>query len=313
MKFYLLPLITLLYACSSSDNADQENTANLDILYAVRSEEPGQTKLVSIDPNNGQEMNLLTLNTTDKFESVSTNKSENTVYVTTSLGDGNTDVELYTIDLNSMTFSQEFISNDPIFSYELVPTNRGVIYSMKQSYIDEQVSTKLISLNPQNGQEIVILDLNTTDNFNSIVFDEQQNILYGVTSLGDGNTDVELYTIDLNSNNYSYSAMGDQFEYELAISNSGILFGIEQTYYSDYDSKLVVINPLNGDIEQIMSLQTTNSFGSMIFYEERLFSLTQLDFPNTDIEVYTIDLEERVFTYQPLNNSQSVWYDLIDL
>ena len=76
-------------------------------------------------------------------------------------------------------------------------------------------SSKLYTLNPENGSKTLIIDMQTTDNFNNLIVFE--NKLFGITSIGDGNLDSEIYTIDLQNDTFSFTQLGDnnQVDFEL--------------------------------------------------------------------------------------------------
>ena len=307
--------ITLSFSNQNLVIGTIEIIADNNLIYAIKSDfvsSTETTKFVNIDPTNGNKMNLLDLQTTDNYESASINKSTNQIFFITSLGDGNIDTEIYTINITNNSFSMADLNNDPEIDYQLLPISNGTLYAIKQSYISNTTTSKLVSINPTNGNETVILDLQTIDNFNSLAFNSQTNKIFGVTNIGDGNVDCEIYTIDLTNNSYSFQPLSNQFKYELAISESGTLYGIEQTFDNTISSKLYTLNPANGSKTLVIDLQTTDSFNNLIMKGNKLIGATNIDFPNVDSEIYTIDIQNNSFSFVDLNDIVGIDFELIN-
>jgi uncharacterized protein YkvS len=296
----------------SITTTDANPTSNL--IYAIKSDFAGAvtTKLVSVESENGNETTLVDFQTTDNCESTSINIASNQIFFVTSLGDGNTDTEIYTADLSNNTFTTVNLNSDSEIDYELVPTNNGTLYAIKQSYISNTVTSKLVSINPANGNESLLVDLNTTDNFNSLAFDSQSNKIYGVTSLGDGNTLAEIYTIDLTNNSYSFQTLSDQFRYELAILDDGALYAFEYDSVFNNSSKLYSLNPTNGAKSLLIDLQTTDNFTNLIVKENTLYGVTSLGDGNSDSEIYTMNIQNNSFSASFLNDLSGIEFELIN-
>ena len=305
--------VTLSYGDQSLVIGNIEIITENIIVYAIKSDFSGKsmTSLVSVDPSNGHNTNLLDLETTDNFESVSINNSTKEIFFVTSLGDGNVDTEILTINILSNSFSTANLNDDSEIDYELAPESDGILYAIKQSYISNTTTSKLISINPTNGSETVILDLQTTDDFNSLAFDIQNNNIFGVTNIGDGNSDSEIFTIDLTNKSYSSQPLSNQFNYELAISENGILYGMEQTFDHGTSSKLYILNPTNGNKTLVVDMQTTNSFHNLIFKAEKIIGATNIDGGNIS-QLYTIDLENKSFSSVNLNENSNVDFELVN-
>ncbi len=270
------------------------------------------TKFLNIDPTNGDKTNLLDLQTSDNVESASVNEATNQIFFVTSLGDGNVDTEIYTVDIASNSFSMANLNNDPEIDYELVPINNGTLYAIKQSYVSEITTSKLVSINPSTGNETILLDLQTTDNFNSLSFNIQTNKIFGVTSIGDGNSDSEIYTIDLTNNAYSFQSLSTQFRYELALSDTGILYGLEYDSVDSNSSKLYSLDPGNGSKTLIVDMQTTDNFTNLIIKGNKVFGTTSLGDGNSDSEIYTIDTQDKTFSFIELNQNSGFDFELVN-
>ena len=285
------------------------------LIYAIKSNFSSNTettKFVNVSSINGENTVLLDLQTTDNIESASFNEATNQINFITSLGDGNLETEIYTIDVSSNSFSMKNLNNDSEIDYQLVPKNNGTLYAIKQSYVSEVTTSKLVSINPSNGSETVLLDLQTTDNFNSLAFNSQTNKIFGVTSIGDGNLDSEIYTIDLSNNSYSFQPLSSQFRYELVISDSGILYGMEYDSVNNTSSKLYTLNPENGSKTLIIDMQTTDNFNNLIVFENKLFGITSIGDGNLDSEIYTIDLQNDTFSFTQLGDNNEVDFELVN-
>ena len=307
--------ITLSFADQNLVIGNIEIIVDNNLIYAIKSNfvsNTETTKLVTIDPTNGNKMNILDLQTTDNFESTSINHSTNQIFFVTSLGDGNVDTEIYTIDVANNSFTMSNLNNDPEIDYQLLPMTNGTLYAVKQSYISDITTSKLISINPTNGNETVILDLQTTDNFNSLAFNNQTNKIFGVTNIGDGNLDCEIFTIDLTNNAFSFQPLSNQFKYELAISENGTLYGMEQTFDNTISSKLYTLNPTNGSKTLVVDMQTTDSFNNIILKGDKLIGATNIDFPNVDSEIYTVDLQNNNFSFVDFNNNNEIDFELVN-
>lgn len=285
------------------------------LVFAVKSDYVSgsvTTKFITIDPTNGNKTDLLDLLTTDNIQSLSINNSTNQIFGVTSLGDGNTDTEIYTINVSDNSFSMANLNDDAEIDYELVPISNGILYALKQSYTSETTTSKLVSINPSNGNETVILDLQTTDNFNSLVLNNQTNKIYGVTNIGDGNLDSEIYIIDLDDNSFSFQNLSDQFNYELVISEDGTIYGMEQTFDNTVSAKLYTLNPTNGNKTLIMDMQSTNSFNNLIFKDNMIIGTTNIDSPNVDSKIYTIDIQSITFSFVNLNSNKEIDFELVN-
>lgn len=292
-----------------------EILADNQLIYAFKSNfisSTETTKFLNIDPTNGDKTNLLDLQTSDNVESTSINDAENQIFFVTSLGDGNVDTEIYTIDIASNSFSMANLNNDPEIDYELVPINNGTLFAIKQSYVSEIITSKLVSINPSTGNETILLDLQTTDNFNSLSFNVQTNKIFGVTSIGDGNSDSEIYTIDLTNNTYSFQPLSTQFRYELAISDNGILYGLEYDSVVSVSSKLYSLDPENGSKTLIVDMQTTDNFTNLIIKGNKVFGTTSLGDGNSDSEIYTIDTQDKTFLFINLNVNSEIDFELVN-
>ena len=284
------------------------------LVYAIKSDfvsSTETTKFVSVDPSNGNKMSLLDLQTTDNSESVSINKSTNQIFFITGLGDGNIDTEIYTINVSSNSFSMANLNNDPEIDYQLLPISNSTLYAIKQSYISNTTTSKLISIKPTSGDETMILDLQTTDNFNSLVFNSQANKIFGVTNIGDGNLDSEIYTIDLANNSYSSQHLSNQFDYELALSENGTLYGMEQTFDNTVSAKLYTLNATNGGKTLILDTQTVQSFHNLIFKANKIIGATNIDGGNVS-EIYTINLQNNSFSFVDLNENSDIDFELVN-
>lgn len=271
-----------------------------------------KTKLVTINPTDGNKSDLLDLQTTDNIRSLSINIQTNQLFGITNLGDGNTDIEIYTINLSNNTFSMVGINNTDEIDYQLVPKNNGILYAIKQSYISEITTSKLVSINPTNGNETVLLDLQTTDNFSSLVFNSQSNEIFGVTNIGDGNVDSEIYTIDLTDNSFSFQTLSEQFDYELTISENGTIYAMEHTFDDTVSSKLYRLNPADANKTLIVDMQTTDSFNNLIFKEDKVIGETNFDSPNVDSKIYIIDLQNNSFSFVDLNDNNEIDFELVN-
>ena len=305
--------ITLSYDDQNYIIGNIEIISENSVVYAIKSDFSGKdmTSLVSVDPTNGDKTNLLNLETTDNFESTSINNTTNEIFFVTSLGDGNVDTEIFTVNILSNSFSTENLNDDSEIDYELAAESNGTLYAAKQSYISNTTTSKLVSINPTNGSETVILDLKTTDDFNSLTFDIQNNQLYGVTNIGDGNSDSEIFTIDLTNKSYSSQPLSNQFNYELVIAENGVLYGMEQTFDNATSSKLYILNPTDGNKTLVVDMQTTNSFHNLIFKAEKIIGATNIDGGNVS-QLYTIDLQNRSFSSVDLNENSGLDFELVN-
>lgn len=302
--------------------ADQNLTiGNIEIItvnnsvFALKSDYVSSsvtTKLITINPTNGNKSDLLDLQTTDNIRSLSRNIQTNQIFGITNLGDGNIDIEIYTINLSNNTFSMVDINNNIEIDYQLVPKNNGTLYAIKQSYVSEITTSKLVSINPSNGNETILLDLQTTDNFSSLVFNSQSNQIFGITNIGDGNVDSEIYTIDLTDNSFSFQPLSNQFDYELTISENGMIYAMEQTFDDTISSKLYKLNPADASKTLIVDMQTTDSFNNLIFKENKVIGETNFDSPNVDSKIYIIDLQNNSFSFFDFNDNNEIDYELVN-
>lgn len=302
--------------------ADQNLTiGNIEIItvnnsvFALKSDYVSSsvtTKLITINPTNGNKSDLLDLQTTDNIRSLSRNIQTNQIFGITNLGDGNIDIEIYTINLSNNTFSMVDINNNIEIDYQLVPNNNGTLYAIKQSYVSEITTSKLVSINPSNGNETILLDLQTTDNFSSLVFNSQSNQIFGITNIGDGNVDSEIYTIDLTDNSFSFQPLSNQFDYELTISENGMIYAMEQTFDDTISSKLYKLNPADASKTLIVDMQTTDSFNNLIFKENKVIGETNFDSPNVDSKIYIIDLQNNSFSFFDFNDNNEIDYELVN-
>ena len=307
--------ITLNFKDQNIDVGTLEIINENNFIYAIKSDYVSSsetTKFIKINPKNGNKIELLDLQTTDNIKSLSINNSTNQIFGVTRLGDGNSDLEIYTINFKENTFSSTNLNHDPEIEYVLVPKNNGTIYAIKQSGDSSSPFTsKLITINPSNGEEINILDLQTTHNFNSLVFNNQTNQIFGATYIGDGNLKSEIYTIDLNNNNFTFRPLNDQFSYELAITDNGTLYTIKQTFGVSEPTKLYTLNPSNGNETFILDLETNESFNNLIVKENKLIGATDIDYPNINSEIYTIDIQNNSFSFENLNSDPNIDFELI--
>ena len=49
----------------------------------------------------------------------------------------------------------------------------------------------------------------------------------------------------------------------------------------------------------------------MIFEEDKLIGATDIDYPNTDSEIYIIDIQDTSFSFKNFNNDPNIDFDLI--
>jgi len=307
--------VTLSYGDKNQVIGSIEIISENQLVYAIKSNfvsATETTKFVSIDPTNGEKQNLLDLQTTDNFESTSINKSTNQIFFVTSLGDGNTDTEIYTIDVSANKYSMANLNEDPEIDYQLLSSSTGTLFAIKHSYVSDVITSKLVSINATNGEETLVLDLKTTDNFNSLVYSSQANKIYAVTNIGDGNLDCEIYSIDLKDNSYSSSFLSNEFHYELAITENGNLYGLEQTFDNTTSAKIYKLDPEIGSKSLVIDLETTDSFNNLISKGNSLIGTSNIDFPNIESEIYTIDLQNTTFSYVSFNDDNGIDFKLVN-
>ena len=312
----IISLCFLITNCSTDNDSNPEETLNPTInnlVYAIKSDfvsDTETTKLVTIDPTNGIEMNIMDLQTTDNYESASINNSTNQIFFITGLGDGNVDTEIYTINIANNSFSAVNLNSNPEIDYELLPITYGTLYAIKQSYVSDITTSKLISINPTNGDETVIMDLQTTDNFQSLALNNQTNKIFGITSIGDGNLDSEIYTIDLTNNSYTFQTLSTQLEYELVISENGTLYVVEQVFDGSVSCKLYTINPADGNKTLVVDLETIDNFDKLVFKENKIIGATNADV-NDVMDIYIIDVQNNSFSFTALTDIDGIDFELI--
>jgi len=314
MKKLLLLSALFIFACSENEDLITSDDTISNFLYSIKSdyENEGTTKLIVIDTNTGNETTIIDYLTTDNCESSSVHINSSEIFFVSSIGDGNSETKIYAADISNNTFSVTNFNSNSEIDYELAPLNNGTLYAIKQSYISNNFTSKLVSINPTSGSEVVIIDLNTTDNFNSIAIDIQANIVYGVTSIGDGNTESELYTVDIANSSFAFQTLSNVFNYELALSDDGVLYAMENDFNGNDSSKLYSLNPTNGNKLLLVDLQTTDDFTNLGIKDNNLFGITNLGDGNPDSEIYYINIQNNTFSFSFINDISGVNYELIN-
>jgi hypothetical protein len=202
------------------------STENLLKLYATK-DFPGYsnstpTKFIEINPTNGNETDILDLETNQIVESLVFDEQNGKIIGVSSVTDENDNItnKLFIIDISTNILNSINLSDDVY--YELSLSNEGKLFAIKDfpGYTNS-TPTKFIEIDPANGNETDLLDLDTNQIVESLVFDEQNSKVIGVSYMEDesGNISNKLFNIDITTNTFNSSNLSDNVYFELSYSN----------------------------------------------------------------------------------------------
>lgn len=135
------------------------------------------------NPATGNGTALFDLQTTKSIESLVFDKQSNIILGIRVLTDEKDFIhnELITIDLSANSTTAHSLADDSY--YQLVLSDEGELYGIRDvaGYTNPE-TTVLVEMDPSNGEETMILDLETTSETESLVFDNQIKRILGVES-----------------------------------------------------------------------------------------------------------------------------------
>ena len=120
--------------------------------------------------------------------------------------------------------------------------------------------TEFIQIDPESGNETKILELGNNQSVESLTFDEPNNRVIGVSSRTDENDNItnQLIIIDVATNTFTSTNLGDDVYYELSLSPGGKLFAIKDFpgYSNPMQTKFIEINLDNGNETELLELSS---------------------------------------------------------
>ncbi|MHA6280834.1 IPT/TIG domain-containing protein [Salinimicrobium sp. CAU 1759] len=297
------------------------SSENSSFLYAVK-DFPGYsnstvTQFVKIDPANGNETVLFDFQNNQLIESLVFDTANNTIIGISYTEDenGNISNALHVIDISANTVNTIELSENVY--YELSISNEGKLFAVKDAPgYSNSTSSKLVEINPTTGSETVLLDLGTNHLVESLVYDNDNSAIYGVSSVEDenGNVTNNLFSIDIVSNTFSTMSLSDNFYYEFALSDEGKLFAIKDSpgYTNTTSTKLIEINTTSGNETELLDLETSQFVESLIFDNQnnKVIGISSLTDDNDNISngLFIIDPTAQTFTQVDLMSD--VYYEL---
>ncbi|WP_233886186.1 IPT/TIG domain-containing protein [Tenacibaculum piscium] len=277
------------------------------VLYAIK-KSLDTSKLITINPTNGEETDILDLSTKDNLESLTFDSKTGIIYAFSNIGDGNETNKIYKLDTKNNNVSNIILNENYELHYEIVTSNNGIIYAIKKS----SETSKLITIDPTNGEEKNILDLSTKDNLESLTFDSQTNIIYAFSNIGDGNETNKIYKLNTKDNNVSNMILNENYElhYEIVTSNNGIIYAIKK---SSETSKLITIDPTNGEEKNILDLSTKDYLESLTFNSQTdvIYAFSNIGDGNETNKIYKLDTKKNNVSNIMLNENYELRYEIV--
>ena len=316
--------ITFIYKNDTTiiGNITIENSAeNLFKLFSTK-DFPGYTnsaptKFIEINPETGEETSLITFGTNQTVESLIFHEQKNKVIGISSFTDENDRVsnEIVIIDIINNTYTSIQLSDDVY--YELSLSNDGKLFAIKDfpGYTNSK-PTEFIEIDMENGEETHLLDLETNQFVESLVFDEQNYKVIGVSYIENENDQIstDLISIDITTNNYSSVKLSDNIYYELSLSNDGKLFAIKDFpgYTNSTATKFIEINMENGQETDLLDLETNQMVESLVFDQQNNtvigVSYKESENGNINNSLFLIDVNDK--SSKEINLENDVYYEL---
>ena len=290
-------------------------------LYAIKDfmgySNPKLTEFIKIDPDNGNETKILELGNNQSVESLIFDNQNNRVIGVSSRTDENDNItnQLIIIDVTTNTFKSKNLSDDVYYELSLSPG--GKLYAIKDfpGYSNPK-QTIFIEINIDNGNETELLELGTNQYIESLVFDEQNNRIVGVSYSEDENDNVlnKLFIINLTSNTFNTINLSDDVYYELSLSPAGKLYAIKDFpgYTNPKPTEFIEINLNNGSETPLMELDTNQFIESLVFDENnnRILGVSYFEDENgnTGNSLFLINLSDN--SSQKLSLKGDAFYQL---
>jgi len=245
-------------------------------LYAIKDfmgfSNPKLTEFIQIDPESGNETKILELGNNQSVESLTFDEPNNRVIGVSSRTDENDNItnQLIIIDVVTNTFTSTNLGDDVYYELSLSPG--GKLFAIKDfPGYSNPMQTKFIEINLDNGNETELLELSSNQYIESLVFDEQNNRVIGVSYSEDENDIVlnKLFIINLTTNTFNTINLSEDVYYELSLSPDGKLFAIKDFpgYTNPKPTQFIEINLSNGSETALMELDTNRFIESLVFDE----------------------------------------------
>ena len=280
------------------------------VIYALKEIDGETPKLVTLDPTNGTQNELVDFQTTNYFGDFTYSSSSNQLFGVSGVVDSGIDSEIYTVNLTDNTFDRLFFNEVPNSDYELAVSSSGIVYALQQENLE---SPKIVSLDPTNGNQTELIDFQTTNYLAELVYSPSNNKLLAISGVIDSGIISEIYSIDLSDNTFSVTAFNgaSNTSYEVVVSSSGTIYGLKQQ--NGQSPKLVTIEISSGEETELIDFQTTNYMGSLVYNSSsnQLFLVSGVIDSGIDSEIYTVNLADNTFDRLFFNEVPNSNYTLI--
>lgn len=274
-------------------------------LYCIKGSFSGNTsrrQLVSINPENGTEALVATINETgDKVEDAVYWPATNEV-----IGRDEDGKNFITINVTTKKVTKlPLVTSGKIGFHAMVVDKNNVLYAVKLNYNDpNHLGQTVVKFDAKTGVPTAIKSFEFNDNWLSLVYVPANNEIVGLA--GDG---TKLFKFNLTTKDTSSVALANTnvVEYrELLTDDQGNLFGYKANYSdpANYIAQIQKLNPANGQQSLVSDLKV-NKFDDNLIYNPKLKEIVSV---SDEISLYRLNINTKAATSITLPDANSAVY-----
>lgn len=278
-------------------------------LYCIKGNfqgTPSLRQLVSINPNNGTETLIATINETgDKVEDAMYLAATNEVIGRSEDGKKLIKVNVTTKQVSTVTLTTSSTSG----FIELVADNSNNLYAVKHDWSDPNHYMQiLVKVDPKTGASTTIKGFESGYDWESLVYLPASNEIIGL--INDG---TKIQKVNLTSNNFSEVNLANTANVQyraLLTDNQSNLYGYKADYSDpvNYVAQIQKLNTATGQETLVHNLQTGKFHDNLIYAPQRKEIMSVFD----ETGLYRLNIDTKATLNLPITlQSGLVYHTLI--
>lgn len=276
-------------------------------LYCIKGIFSGNTslwQLVSINPENGAEALVVTINETgDKVEDAVYWPATNEI-----IGRDEDGKNLIAINVTTKKVTKVPVASGNIGFHDMVVDKNNNLYAIKLNYTDPNHSIQsLVKFDAKTGVPATIKTFEFNDDLESMVYVPANNEIVGLAGEG-----TKLFKFNLTTKDTSTVGLANTnvVEYrELFTDDQGNLYGYKANYSdpSNYVAQVQKLNPANGQQSLVSDLKV-NKFHDNVIYNPKLKEIVSV---SDQISLYRLNINTKAATSITLAGANNAIYNTL--
>jgi hypothetical protein len=263
---------------------------------------PSTRQLVAINPDNGSETLVATINSTGE-------KVEDAIYLPATnevIGRDEDGANLIKINVTTKQVNKVPLAATATSGFaELVVDKSGALYAVKIDATNaNHIMQTLVKLDPKTGAATTVKGFELNEDWESLVYISANNEVVGLAGGG-----TKLFKLNLTSKDTSSVALDDtkavQYR-ELYTDNVSNLYGYKADYSDpvNYVANIQNINPANGKQVLLSDLKVNKIHDNLIYVAQRKEIISIYD----EIGLYRLNVETKAAVSKELTSELNITY-----